>query len=84
MESIGIRELKAQASEVVRRVREERAVYEVTYRGRAVARIVPVMADEEAMRAAWTRVDEVAAEIAAVAPAGLDAVEAVRDVRRDL
>jgi len=41
MKDIGIRELKAHASEIVRRVAEERAVYTVTCRGRAVGIICP-------------------------------------------
>ena len=41
-EEIGIRELKSRASEVVRAVREERARYVVTQRGKPVAAIVPM------------------------------------------
>ena len=42
MPEIGIRELKSQASEIMRAVREERAEYIVTLRGKPVAMIVPV------------------------------------------
>lgn len=41
-EEIGIRELKSRASEVVRAVREERARYVVTQRGKPVAAIIPM------------------------------------------
>ncbi len=41
MPEIGIRELKSQASEIMRAVREERAEYIVTLRGKPVAMIVP-------------------------------------------
>ena len=41
-EEIGIRELKARASEVVRAVKEERARYVVTQRGKPVAAIIPM------------------------------------------
>ena len=41
MPEVGIRELKAQASEIVRAVREERAEYVITHRGKPVAMIVP-------------------------------------------
>jgi len=41
MPEIGIRELKSQASEIVRAVREERAEYVITHRGKPVAMIVP-------------------------------------------
>jgi prevent-host-death family protein len=46
MPQIGIRQLKAEASEVIRAVREERAEYVVTHRGRAVAVILPVAESE--------------------------------------
>ncbi len=42
--SVGIRELKAQASAIVTRVSETRATYEVTRRGKVEALIVPVEA----------------------------------------
>lgn len=41
MPEIGIRELKSQASEIVRAVREERAEYIITHRGKPVAMLVP-------------------------------------------
>ncbi len=41
MPEIGIRELKSRASEIVRAVREERAEYVITHRGKPVAMIVP-------------------------------------------
>ena len=42
MEEIGIRELKARASDVVRAVKEQRARYVVTQRGKPVAAIIPM------------------------------------------
>lgn len=48
---VGIRELKNEASEIIRAVREERAEYVVTYRGQPVAVILPVA---ESSRAAQT------------------------------
>ena len=42
MPQVGIRELKNDASEIIRAVREERAEYVVTLRGRPVAVILPV------------------------------------------
>jgi prevent-host-death family protein len=39
---VGIRELKQQASEIVRRVREKKEVITITYRGKAVAKLVPI------------------------------------------
>lgn len=42
MPEAGVRELKAQASEIVRRVRERKARYIITYRGRPVAILQPL------------------------------------------
>ena len=53
MPQVGIRELKNDASEIIRAVREERAEYVVTLRGRPVAFIVPV--DEGRQEAEATR-----------------------------
>lgn len=41
MPEIGIRELKNQATEIIRKVREAQAEYVVTYRGKPVAMILP-------------------------------------------
>ena len=41
-EEIGIRELKSRASEVVRAVKEDRARYIITQRGKPAALIIPV------------------------------------------
>jgi len=52
---VGVRELKNQATEILRQVRENRAEYVVTYYGRPVAVLLPVdeeWLDEEAKRAA--------------------------------
>jgi prevent-host-death family protein len=42
MPETGIRELKTRASEIVRRVRERKVRYVITYRGRPVAILGPV------------------------------------------
>lgn len=47
MEEIGVRELKTHASEIVRRVREEQAEYTVTYRGKPVGVLMPVVDSPE-------------------------------------
>ena len=52
---VGVRELKNQATEIVRQVREEQAEYVITYYGRPVAVLLPVdeeWLNEEARRAA--------------------------------
>ncbi len=86
MRSVGVRELKAQASEIVRLVREEGQEIEITYRGRVVGKIVPVKreVDRERLAAVWAKMDRLAEEISEYWPEGVSAEEAVRDVRREL
>ncbi len=43
MERASVRELKAHASEILRRVREESESYEITHRGKPIARLVPTV-----------------------------------------
>ena len=56
-EEIGIRELKSRVSEVVRAVKEERARYIVTQRGKPVAAIIPTdsMLPEKTEDDGWER-----------------------------
>ncbi len=87
MRAIGVRELKARASQVLRRVRERGEEVEVTHHGRVVARLIPVARDRPRPRASaatWATLDRVAREIGARWPKGRSAAEAVREGRRDL
>lgn len=85
MGEVGIRELKQRTSEVLRRVRLRRESVDITYRGRVVARLVPV-AEAEGRRAeaasVWVEMDQLAAEVGAHWPPGLSAEEAVAEQRR--
>ncbi|HID63109.1 MAG TPA: type II toxin-antitoxin system Phd/YefM family antitoxin, partial [Anaerolineae bacterium] len=45
MPLIGVRELRQRTSEVLRKVREERAEYIITYQGRPTAILLPLDAD---------------------------------------
>ena len=86
MEVIGVREFKDHASQILRKVREERVEYQVTYHGKVIARLVPAESfpiasnDTEAV---WADLDELAEEIARAWPQGVSAVDAVREVRRE-
>jgi prevent-host-death family protein len=86
VQRIGIRTLKEKTSEIMRRVREDREPYEVTYHGRAIARIVPV--EDRPSRASledfWKEWDEFGEAISKEWPAGVSAVDAVREQRREL
>ncbi len=89
MPYVSVRELKGQLSRVLREVREEREEYLVTYRGRVVARISPVVppeeqVNEERVRKVMRDLDRLAAEIGRKWPEGVSAVDAVREARRDL
>ena len=94
MPQVGIRELKNEASEIIRAVREERAEYVVTLRGRPVAVIMPMAEDwpeAEAERAAiavrenpafWDRMAALRAEIAAKWQSDKTAIELIEEQRR--
>ncbi|TAK22111.1 MAG: type II toxin-antitoxin system prevent-host-death family antitoxin [Chloroflexota bacterium] len=99
MRQVGIRELKNDASALVRSVREEGESINVTYHGRVVARLVPAtpevsprlvpppMSAEERKRAMdewWSGMQALGERITERWPEGISAVDAVRDVRREL
>lgn len=87
MQQIGVRELKNQATEIVREVREQQAEYVITYRGKPVALILPFTEDwqqsnhgrarpaSQDLEALWAEWDELAEEIDAHWTAELGAVE---------
>lgn len=87
MASVGVRELKARTSEVLRRVREQGETIDVTHRGKVVARVVPAepkRPDPEKVAAWWREMDALSEEVSRYWPKGLSAVDAVRAERRDL
>ncbi len=84
MEKIGIRELKARASELVRAVKERRAQYIITQRGEPVAVLLPVDAvtpppDPDEV---WARLEALGQEIAANWQSEKSAVEILSEMRR--
>jgi prevent-host-death family protein len=87
MRSLGIRELREQLSQVLQRVRDEGEIVEITYYGQVVARLVPaspVTRSGEETMAILTDMDSLAAEIGRQWKNEISAVEAVREVRREL
>ena len=88
MPSVGIRYLKAHASEIIRAVREEGAEYEVTVRGEVAARLVPTETRRTTDRAAiqrWLRaIDGLAEEIGRAAREDDEASRDTRVERRSL
>jgi len=84
MVTIGIRELKQQASELIRMVREEGTEVQITYHGKVVALLVPVEPADHTEQEAnvWMEIDHLAAEINARWPKGLSAAQAISEDRR--
>jgi antitoxin (DNA-binding transcriptional repressor) of toxin-antitoxin stability system len=83
MRTVGVRELKQHASELIRLIREEGSEIQVTYRGEVVALLIPVIrttSKDEAL--AWAEIDQLSAEIGARWPAGVSAAQAVTESRR--
>jgi len=83
-EEIGIRELKSRASEVVRAVKEERARYVITQRGKPAAIIVPLDAapPEKSADDVWERLRQLGEEIGKGWESDKSAVEILSEMRR--
>lgn len=91
---IGVRTLKNQATEIIREVREQRAEYIVTYRGKPVAIVMPFVEDWErrlpkhpavdlaALEKRWAEWDELAREVDEDWQSELGAVELLSRDRR--
>jgi prevent-host-death family protein len=84
MVTVGVRELKQQASQLIRRIRENGEQVQVTYHGKIVAVLVPVepIINELLENNAWDELDSLAAEIGAAWPKNVSASQAVAEQRR--
>jgi prevent-host-death family protein len=84
MEEIGIRELKARASDVVRAVKEQRARYVVTQRGEPVAVIIPMDAvlPEKQDDESWGKLMEIRKKLAKGKKNKKSSVEILSEMRR--
>lgn len=84
----GGRELLGRINELLRLIEEEGETIEITDKGKVVAHVVPTNAaqqqGDDKLAASLREIDELAAKIGARWKNNMDAVEAVRDVRRDL
>jgi prevent-host-death family protein len=96
MNEVGVRELKNQATEIIREVREQQAEYIITYRGKPVARIVPFAqtqsvvysdspaADERVAEApSWEALNDLRQEIAKAGQGRPSALETLLAMRRE-
>lgn len=84
-EEIGIRELKSRASEVVRAVKEERARYVITQRGKPVATIIPmdaVLPEKKSDDEVWERLMQLGEQISKGWKNEKSAVEILSEMRR--
>jgi len=88
MKTIGAHELTEHINEILRMVEEESETIEVTKRGEIIALLVPVHKPQQPakrdLKAFWAEIDQVAAEIGSYLPGTVNAVDIMRDVRRDL
>ena len=90
MAQVGVRELKARASEIIRAVRERRARYVITCRGRSVGVLLPL---DEASRGevvaggaqgadAWEELTQLGEEIGRGWRSPLTSTELLSEMRR--
>lgn len=88
MKTLGVGEFKERIDEILRMVEEEGETIEITDQGKVIARVVPASEPEQPVKrdakAFLAEIDRLATEIGASWKGNMDAVEAVRDVRRDL
>ena len=83
-EEIGIRELKKRVSEVVRAVKEQRARYVITQRGKPAALIIPLDAEPPADKGdeVWERLVQLGEEIGKGWQSEKSAEEILSEMRR--
>ena len=89
MAEVGVRELKARASEIIREVREQRTRYVITHRGRPVGLLIPLeesgssaLPPEEATTAAWDDLVRLGEEIGRGWRSPLTSAELLSEMRR--
>jgi prevent-host-death family protein len=88
MRTIQVHELKEHLSEILHQVQEKGETVEITIDGEAVAFLIPVLKPppsfERPEADIWADMDRLTTEISARWPKDVSAVDAVRDVRREL
>ena len=87
MVTVGVRELKQETSKILRRVREEGEIFEITYHGEVIARLVPIsppQPSDKEIAAVLADLEALSAEISSQWPEGVSALDAIHDVRRNL
>ncbi len=88
MKTLDVGELIDNIDEVLRMVEEEGETFEITNQGEVIAHLMPVHEPQSTVESAkkdvWADIDRLSAEIGAHWSLDVSAVDAVRDVRRDL
>jgi prevent-host-death family protein len=80
---VGVRELKARVSDILREVREKRTRYTITYRGQAIGMLVPIgEAREETAEEVWERLVNLGEEIGKGWRSPLSSHELLSEMRR--
>ncbi len=89
MAEIGVRDLKAKASEIVRMVREQRAHYLITHRGHPVALLMPLpepvleeTIDVQRTQSVWDELTELGEAIDRAWQSPKTGVELLSEMRR--
>ena len=84
MITVGVRQLKEKASEIIRLVRANQDTVLITYHGKVVARITPIeppLLGTESDNA-WVTLEELAAKIGQHWPQGVTSTQAISEIRR--
>ncbi len=88
MKTFDTSELLKHIDEVLRMVEEEGETIEISNHGEVIAHLVPATGPQSlakpTKRDVWADLERLASEISTHWPAEVSAVDAVRDVRRDL
>jgi len=87
-ELLETRKLMERINEILRLIEEEGETIELTKRGKPIIRMTKIDESQESTEKkdnnAWERLRKIAEELAPYWPKDMDAVEVVRDIRRDL
>jgi antitoxin (DNA-binding transcriptional repressor) of toxin-antitoxin stability system len=82
--SLEIREIKEHINELLRILKEKGETVAITDNDEIIAHLVPITKAEPANTAGWDNLKRLSAELSVHWPADVSAVEAIRDVRREL
>ena len=86
MRAIGVRELKTHASEIMRKVREERICFTITYRGKPVGVLLPLEEygdmSQEASPDPWSELEKLRDKMALMPQPEKSLMDALSEMRR--